>query len=418
MISSLKEHRLEIGLVLALAGIQFSIIIKSMTGLTIDLTNVIFFLSLVLIPDYSKLLSGCLPLHGWQMNITLGYNVYVAILAVVSGASMWASGTGTIYTLYTIVFILALMTNTREIDGEFIVAFTWASTGIFSVFLFYLVTDKFTNFGGTIQYLSSGADRLSLSVIAFYYLCSMLLFHTKNYFLQFLKIVFAIVAFYDVMACTRRGLMVALIIIFFYHLWQSASLKISSQMLFRVIGSLLLAILALWIAMRLIPGFGELIENYLDKLTLGVNTYFGNTSSGTDAAASSRNAMISEFPEIFNSGTLFQQLFGHGYAYYWMDVPYLEAFIDLGIFGGIWYLIVQLIIPVRIILRRTDSLSLKYAQYFAIIGITYNIYSGVCYGQYKFVPVVILIYVAFNCLGNHSSTSESNLNFKWSIKPK
>ncbi len=405
MIESLKNHRLEIGLLLALAGIQFSLIIKSIIGWSFDLTNIIFVLSIILILDYKKLFSFELPLHGSWITASLGYNVYIALLALVSGASMWVSGYGVIYTLYTIVFILALMTNTREIDGEFFVTMTWAVTGIFSVLLFYLVTDGFTQFGGTIMTLSSGAGRLSLSVIAFYYLCVMLLYHPQNIVLRILKVVIAIVAIYDVMACSRRGLMVALIIIFLYHLWQSTSLRIDIQTVFRVTGAVILVVFALWAASKLIPGFDDLLSGYIDRLVMGVNTYFGNTSNGTDAAAINRNININSFGKLFINGTILQQLFGHGYAYFWMDVPYLEAFIDLGVFGGIWYLIIQLIMPLKVIFRKTNDVALRFSQYFAIIAITYNLYSGLPYGQYKFVPVIILFYVE-NTIST-SNTKES-----------
>lgn len=393
MIESLKNHRLEIGLLLALAGIQFSLILKSILGWTFELTNIIFAISLVLIPDYQQLLSLKIPLHGNQMTASLRYNVYVAALALLSGASMWVSTYGVIYTLYTIVFIIALMTNTRELDGKFFVTLTWAVTGIFSVLLFYLVTGGLSQFGVTITTLDSGAGRLSLSVIAFYYLCVMLLYHPQNIVLRILKVVIAIVALYDVMACSRRGLMVALIIIFLYHLWQSASLRIDSQTVFRVIGAVILVIFALWVASKLIPGLDDLLSGYIDKLVMGVNTYFGNTSNGTDAAAINRNININNFGELFSNGTVLQQLFGHGYAYFWMDVPYLEAFIDLGILGGAWYLIIQLIMPLKVIFRKTNDVALRFSQYFAIIAITYNLYSGLPYGQYKFVPVIILFYV-------------------------
>lgn len=393
-----REHRMEIGIILALAGIQFSIIIKEILGNSaIELTNILFAASVLFVIDYKNLFKFQI----YRMNgITLAvflYNVYAFTLGMMAGYSMWQSVSGLIYTLYIIAFILALTTNNKPLNGDFLIKAMWLSTGIFSVLLCYLVSDGFQYFGNSIMTLSGGADRLSLSVIAFYQLCAALLYHAKNKYLLALKVVFICFALYDVMICSRRGLMVAMIIVVFYHWWSRMRGEIKAASIVKVFGTIICAFLLGALLGKIFPGLPELISTYWNRLASGVGTYFGSSTYGIDAAASSRNNALNSFWSDFTSGSISEMVLGHGYVFWWRDLPYLEAFLDLGIVGGVWYLWIQLFYPITILLKRINSQGLRFAQYFAILNISYNLYSGVPYGNYKFVGLILLVYAARYC---------------------
>ena len=392
----LLSHRFEIGIILSLIGTQIAVILYSVfPNWPFDLTNFVFLLSILLVVDYQQAFTLCIPKHPRIMLWILGYNIYALFMAVVAGISMFNQNNGLIYTLYVICFLIAICTNKREFDTDYFISRFWAVSGIFSILLFYLVTDGFTNISGqTIgTSLSSGADRLTLSVIAFMYICVALVYKAKNVFLLVLKVAFAIIAVYDVMACSRRGLMVALLIIIAYHFFCIYKGEIRRSSLVRnvlyIIGGIILVVAIL----NIFEPAREMITLYVERLVLAVNTYVGNTSDGVDAAASARNTVLNTVPQEYLSSDILTIIFGNGYGYRQLDVPYLQAFTDLGLIGGIWYLIIQFFYPVKALIQKPEDDTERLIKYISIITMTYNVYSGIPYNHYKFVSLILLVYV-------------------------
>ena len=83
-----------------------------------------------------------------------------------------------------------------------------------------------------------------------------------------------------------------------------------------------------------------------------------------------------------------------GYAYKDIDFPYLEAFSDFGILGGLFFGFVALLLPIKFILQKESDKAILFAQYYALIAIFQNIYSGLPFGHYKFIPIIFLIWIA------------------------
>ena len=85
-----------------------------------------------------------------------------------------------------------------------------------------------------------------------------------------------------------------------------------------------------------------------------IKGYFGfETDTIYNSGAGRRENANLMWNEYVNSFSCLEYLFGKGYAYRQIDLPYFEAFVDLGMFGGIFYLILQLILPIKFILIKT-----------------------------------------------------------------
>ncbi len=387
------KHGFEIGILLAIIGTQVSKIITEVFGNTFfDMTNLVFFLSLLLVADIGGMFKGQLRVSK-QMFLILGYNLYVLVAAILADVSMFEQNKGTVYTLYVIVFLLLISANHKRIDEKFLISAAWWITGIGTCLLMWIITDRFSNVSSvSFVWTSGGADRLTLSVLPFVHLVSSLLYIARTYSKRMLKILFAVVALYDIIACSRRGLMVALVIILIYHIWRNTGEKISKKKFVKAFEIVGVSIFIVVLMANVFPSFISMIMNYLHKLGQGINTYFGIYTFGVDTAAVQRNNVWNTVPlEYLNSG-LKVILWGNGYGAKQLDVPYLQAFTDLGLVGGIYYLIVELFYPLNALMINRDELFFKFVQYIGIMTITYNLYSGVPYNHYKFVGVILLAY--------------------------
>ena len=78
------KHGFEIGILLAIIGTQVSKIITEVFGNTFfDMTNLVFFLSLLLVADIGGMFKGQLRVSK-QMFLILGYNLYVLVAAILA----------------------------------------------------------------------------------------------------------------------------------------------------------------------------------------------------------------------------------------------------------------------------------------------------------------------------------------------
>lgn len=391
----IRTRHLELGIVFANIGTQISVITKEFIPCgSLNLTYMMFFLSLILLADITVISKRRFPKPSAAMVAVLFYNIYALINGLLMNASVFSGNDALIFTIYVIAMWLCINTNKKAIDSHFLITTMWWITGIYSCLLFYVLTNHFRNLEGiSFTILPSGADRLTLSVMGFIHLCTSLLYETHFIFRKGLKYLFAIVAFYDLSICSRRGLLVALILIILYQMYVRYNGKITQNklqfILIDIVGIMLVIVAVVLTKPEILTG----IERYGHRLINGINTYFGNFSGGIDPAAGARNTVMNSIPKQYLSSDILTILFGNGYGYQQLDIPYLQAFTDLGLIGGVYYFIIQCIIPVRILLKREKDKGINLLKYIGITTMTYNLYSGVPYGHYKFVGLILLVYV-------------------------
>lgn len=317
------------------------------------------------------------------------------INGLIVGAPLFSGNDALIYTVYIIIFWTCVNTNRRKIDGRFLVTAMWWITGVYSCLLFYVLTDHFRNLAGIgFTYLPGGADRLTLSVIGFMHLCAFLVYEARSLPEKGLKYLFAIIAFYDLSICSRRGLLVALIFIIIYQIYVRYGEKFTQKKLLSALISIVGILLIITTIFLMKPEIFSGIERYGRRLINGINAYLGSFSKGIDPAAEARNLVMKSVPQEYLSADIITILFGNGYGYRQLDLPYLQAFTDLGLIWGIYYFVIQCLYPIRILMKREKDCGVSLLKYIGIMTVTYNLYSGVPYGHYKFVGLILMIYAA------------------------
>lgn len=72
-----------------------------------------------------------------------------------------------------------------------------------------------------------------------------------------------------------------------------------------------------------------------------------------------------------------QFLFGRGYMHSWVDMPFFQAFIDLGVFGGIVFSIIMFVVPLKYLWKKTNSAAVMAAQYFTVLSMIDGLFNQV-----------------------------------------
>lgn len=360
-------HRFEIGIILAIVGTQISKVITELFGnFGFDMTNLIFLLSLLLVADYKSILNFDLKISK-AMFLILGYNQYALFAAIIADEGLFTQNQGIIYTLYVIAFLLLVATNQKGIDEEFLISAAWWIMGIETVLLMWVITSGFFNISsaGFIR-TNGGSDQLTLSVLPFIHLVSMLLYECKSWFTKALKIIFAAAALYVMSACSRGGLMVAYIVILGYHFLGILRNELTKQVIFNIVKVTVVIAVAIFIITRIFPESTVIAANYINRLAEGINIYVGVSYFETDITDLQRsNVSNTVLPEYLNS-SLKAIISEKGYGAKQLDVLYLQAFTDLGLIGGIYYLIVELFYPLKVLLVRREKSSMNLCRILVI----------------------------------------------------
>lgn len=139
-----------------------------------------------------------------------------------------------------------------------------------------------------------------------------------------------------------------------------------------------------------VPIIRDLIMVVVTKFWNGLITMLG--LSKADASASMRFESASLAWNSYKESTMLQFLFGRGYMHSWVDMPFFQAFIDLGVFGGIVFSIIMFVVPLKYLWKKTNSAAVMAAQYFTVLSMIEGLFNSFPYG--KFFSIVLLLMVS------------------------
>ena len=389
-----KNSMFEIGILLSLFGIQYSRVLMELFATEVNLTNALFVFSILLIIDFRHLDRLTRLTSNRNIILILTYQVIVIIYAFLAHAPFLDGGVhASVFTFFCFVFIISLHTRRlNEFDSKKFIDYGWWTTGVFTVILAVMITNLYRRFS-TLTYLPMGSDRLTLSVLAFAHLVFTLC-KTKNRPVEKVcTLVFIINAIICMVLFLRKGLIISYAVILLFHLWRRYGNKITKKMVTRtvlVIGTIILLIFA---SQFIFPEIWNGLKNTIEQVVWVVNGFFGRDSDIIYNSGAIRNYnRINSWNDYMTNYSGIEIVLGKGYGYDNIDLPAFTAFKDLGLFGGIFYIIIQIIIPLTLIFKKTNDSAIIFFQYFSIYTIISAFYTGVSYGHYKFVPIILLAY--------------------------
>lgn len=389
-----KSVLYSIGVFLAYVGVSIGGLIKLLFQTNFSwISSLILILSLVFLFDYKRMLKFHIP--NWPICAIFIYSIITLTLCLLSEARNQRVY-GFTYQIVYFLQIVLVWNNYKRIDSDNICkVFFWGSLASSVLALFLILRYSVGhgslafNFLITSSETTIGVSRTTIGAVGFCSFISCLTFMPKKQYEKVCKVLAIIFAIFVLGLSTRRSCIIAAVVgcvIYIRDLViQSDKKSIHVVTIKRVIisvGFLFVAVLTLYYTNETIR---IQIDRVVELLFSGFQTYMGVENS--DLSASYRRAHIVTKPMEFLNANAKDFFFGKGYLYEWLDIPFLEAFIDLGFFGGIYYVILMGVLVIKNILFRTNSRALTLARLMLILSFIQGFVSGAPYGN--FLPLVL-----------------------------
>ncbi len=386
-----KNRCISIGLALSICGVSIGGLLKVAIGINLSWISILIIsVSIISLINWH----GIRNFRKVSKNIFFIYiyTVYTLTLALMSNTGMMDGTVGIIYQLAYFIQIILVWGIDDDFDLALFLEYAFWIFGIGTIFSFLIISTH--GFSGGITSLlaktedASAVSRATTGFIAFCGFTSALVYEPNTKFRKITRIAFLIFSIIVEVISARRSVLIVLFFVLIVHLVTTSKLKnIDRKRFFSAFG----AIIALTIVLIIIYNNNADIRNSTDRtvnlLINGINTYIGKDNS--DMAAGYRRTRLDTIPDqFFNNSSFTQIVFGRGYNTDWLDIPFMQAFWDLGLLGGIFFFIIQGIIPLRYTLKRIEDPAIKFAQYYTLLRVVQNFSNGTPYGN--FLPVVML----------------------------
>lgn len=386
-----KNQRQSLGIVLCICGISIGGLIKLAMGVNYSwLSLFIILLSLILLIDFGHIASlRYLPRS--IISIFL-YSIYTITLAIWGGAPFSGNTVSIVYQIVYFIQIVLIFGLSEELDSESFLQMAFWVIGVSAVATIILINIK--GFGVGYGILLSKTDdtsavsRATTGFIAYYGLCAAMTYKPRNRVEQIAKILFFFVSLVVLIMSSRRSTILAfIIIVVLYYRNHGKENAVDRRKVIKTALFVVLAIGIMLIALRTNSTLQSAFDRAWNSLINGFQTYLGNES--TDMSAGYRRVRIESIPdEYLNHSTVLQFVFGRGYNTDWLDIPFLQAFWDLGLIGGIWFLFIQGFLPLRHVVKKPENSAIEFAQYFVVLRLVQNFANGTPYGN--FLPIILL----------------------------
>lgn len=300
-----------------------------------------------------------------------------------------------IFTVFNIVIIVALQSVDEWTGKDTFCEFGFYVFGFISIYTCYVLSDGFTNIGAHINsvYGMEGymiANRLSLSVIPMISIFCCMAYNCKRRFDFLLKIIFTLISIFGVLIVNRRGLIIAIPIVFIVNaLTNARPLEISKCTIIKFMGAfILVGVLA--VTLYSIPEIREKLLASIESASNALLSLLGY--SDVDVSGANRAEIRTKIYGELESFSVLNWLFGKGYMYVYMDFPLFQVLLDMGLIGVIFYSYFQLIIPIKFLFSNVDDPTGKFVKCYAVMSILNLFYAGVPYGYEKFIGTVLLMF--------------------------
>lgn len=416
-----------LGIVLVIAGIGCMAVVKGLLDYNIRALSIGVVVGAVLLMAAGQ---SCRQIQKptWQIGLIGIYSLVTLVLAFFSDVGLMATGCGFVYQAAYFVEIALLWNMRRDVDLEIYVEIGFWVSGIFCVaeLVLLMVRGYFPNFNNfyTLHrnvnpvdmgvrtfppffntFYDSGfvnpfdkklkgwlfVDILfdreatgALSYAAFVFAVS---YRADKKPTKVCKAIFLLTAAMVIAVSSRRSVYMAVVLALILHgrnvhvmEWVRKHKRLSAALAGGAAVLLVLVCIA-------VPMIRKLLAVVVIKFWDGVMTILGLAQ--TDASASMRFDAAGSAWKSYKQSTLPQFLFGRGYMDSWVDMPFFQAFIDLGIFGGIAFSVITFIVPLKYLWKKTDSAAVMVAQYFTVLSMIEGLFNSFPYG--KFFSIVLLL---------------------------
>ena len=398
---ALREKKNVLGMILCLFGIVIASIIMEVFNTPSYITIVAMAIGAFLFFEPQRKIN---IQRLKRLSLPMIYLIIVSIMGIASGYS--GSYSPVVYVVYSLaIAVFALIHNANSYNDDMFVRCLWWTTAVFSIVLIPLLTKNFTSFSIIVS-LSNGSDRLTLASIATAYLIVFLVYKPSNKVENAVRWIAFVAALLDVLLCNVRRSLLAYSIVLVLHYFKSLSER-NLKRDFKVLVRILIVLIAIVVVFSRVELFRSMINRLLDgarSVTLG---YMGKEGGIYNSGAIRNSNLSAMWHEYSHEYTFSELITGKGYMYKHLDLPFFQAFTDLGFFLGVLYFVVQFILPVKYIFISSKLRGQRFLQYYAASVLLTNFYSGTPYGHDKFIPVLFLILLTSYSMGEKKNGNKN-----------
>lgn len=400
------KKRQEIGFLLIIDGIYISNIMHEVFSFfPKELSSIIMFIGVLLIADWNNVFQIKFPRLTSKVFFLAVFQLYLMFyLILYSNAYISDSfGKDTLYCLFAIALTFSAASIDRSQRLCILPKMLFYVNFLLLVLLTYIVLNDSSYSVGVRYVLSSGGDAITLALGCTTFAITILIYEVKNIIERVMKILSSVL----VIACTiffqtRVALFgVILVLIIYCALNNKISINISKKKIIRC-GILILSTILLSKILMQYQFFQDGWTLMYNRTLKGILTFLGiNNDFGVDASAVNRTMTMAQSWEIIYSRGILQTLFGNGYMTLYVDVPILQAFLDLGLIGGIMYSFFIVILPINLLFSRKKKQVFRadedlWMQYMLFIFLTVQviakqIISALPYGADVYWPAILCL---------------------------
>ena len=394
-----------IGVSFVALGILLGNILYDFLGKGINYANLFMALGVLFIIDYKNLFSFKFPSFKKIMLFPLFLQIYILLAFLLSDstkiASMDSKFTDLFYILFIILLIIALSSNEKNLCWDnAIYPLFYISTIIVFLAVFKIISTNDYNFSNRFVF-ESGGDPLTFGIGLSICLISFLLIKPRIFFEKILKLcdlIFLVIC--EMAFQSRTGLLACTIVLIFYIFILIRLNNMNKLKIIKILLILFFVILIICIIVSNNPFLKSIFENLFNFAKRGLFTFFGDSSNGVDASAAERIIYRKRAFEIINSSNFFELLFGNGYMTMYVDIPILQAFLDLGFIGFLLYFSVVIFYPLYNIISYKKYKNIKTKNknqwlifsFMAFLAISKQLSSALPYGHDVYWGSVFCIY--------------------------
>ena len=388
-----KEWLQSLGLVLCSCGISVGGLLKVYLG--INNSQISIFITIIslflLINTKTSLRYVRLPCR--VLSILL-YSLYTISLALFSNVGLWNTTVGIVYQITYLVQVILVWHLYRSFNEESFLYINFWFCGIATIFAMIIIV-RYGDVYNLGIFLSktetaSAVSRATTSLIAFCGFTGALTYTAKRPYEKVCKIVFIICACTVLLISTRRNTLIAsvLCLLIYFHNC-NAQIPFNRKTIVKAFVALFIIFIVCVVLYSNNSSVKLIVDRGFQSVTRGISAYLG---MDYDMAVAYRRSRIEIIPkEYMNNSTVLQFLFGRGYNDQQLDVPFLQAFWDMGILGGVWFFVIQGVVPLKHVLHRTSSKALLWAKFGTVLTLVQGFSNGTPYGKFLYIIAMYMI---------------------------
>lgn len=385
-----NSKRTMLGIILAIIGISAGGLVKVVFNLTSNTISIaISVMSVVLMLNTLRHYRAFSRDMGW----IVGFYALTLFYALLSNRG-FSDAHGLLYQLFYFAQILVLW-NAKRIDHTKFISYAYHLFLLVNLLGFFLVYRN-AQITGRIAFATLGNNeivtRATVGNIGLILFSACIVYRPKQGIHKLLYGFAWFLAIANLLLASRRTAIVeALIILIIYCIRYKPRINSISSVIkiVAIVIGVVVAIIVLYLSNSTVR---VVVDRSFQMLVSGVNTFVGVDRS--DMGASYRRNVLETVPhELINTTNVKEIFVGRGFMEGWFDVPYLQAFWDMGLLGGIFFLIIQLIIPIKYILVRSKNPAILFAQCCVVSRLVDNVASGVCYGSCLYLVMLMTLII-------------------------